>query len=74
MSVGGAGAISCSRKAHSGNYADIPLIDMLFGTFKMQHGPPPKVGFWDGASREIGHYMMGKDVAGQVKGDTESQL
>ena len=50
------------RTKHATNYADFPIIDMLFGTFENPETAPEKVGFWDGASRQLGPMLMGKDV------------
>ena len=56
-----------ARNEHRSNYADLPFIDMIFGSFEMQRGEPQEVGFWDGASREYKSYLLCKDVA-----DTET--
>ena len=52
-----------ARNEHRSNYADLPLIDLIFGSFEMRHGQPPEAGFWDGASREYKSYLLCKDVA-----------
>jgi len=52
-----------ARGVHSGNYADLPLFDMLFGTF---HNPREFVstqGFYDGASARIGAMLRFRDVS-----------
>ena len=51
-----------ARTKHATNYADFPIIDMLFGTFENPETAPEQVGFWDGASRQLGPMLMGKDV------------
>lgn len=53
-----------ARGAHRYNYADLPVIDMLFGTFK-NAGETIDVecGFYDGASSRIAEMLIGRDVA-----------
>jgi sterol desaturase/sphingolipid hydroxylase (fatty acid hydroxylase superfamily) len=51
------------RGVHRYNYADLPVIDMLFGTFRnpaQVDGVP--CGFHDGASSRIPAMLIGKDV------------
>jgi sterol desaturase/sphingolipid hydroxylase (fatty acid hydroxylase superfamily) len=50
------------RGVHAGNYSDLPLFDMLFGTF---HNPPRfsrESGFFDGASARIADMLRFRDV------------
>jgi sterol desaturase/sphingolipid hydroxylase (fatty acid hydroxylase superfamily) len=52
-----------ARGIHSGNYADLPLLDMLFGTF---HNPltfERETGFYDGASSRIHDMLLFRDVS-----------
>ncbi len=51
-----------ARGKHRANYADLPIIDMLFGTFALPESAPKEVGFWDGASQRFVEQMLGKDV------------
>lgn len=49
------------RGVHRFNYADLPLWDIVFGTFRN----PPRfvdVGFYKGASARIGEMLIGRDV------------
>jgi len=55
-------SIHHSRGVHAFNYADIPLVDLLFGTFKNPQDREPEVGFYDGASRRLGSLLLGADV------------
>lgn len=53
-----------AKRVHRFNYADLPIIDILFGTFKN----PRKVGdlhcgFYPGASGRIVEMLLGRDVA-----------
>lgn len=51
-----------ARGIHRSNYADLPIIDMVFGTFENPETAPAEVGFWDGASGEIGGLLLGRDM------------
>ena len=53
-------------------YSDLPLIDMIFGSFEMQRGTPRRSRFWDGASLEVRRYIVCDDVASE--GALESEL
>jgi sterol desaturase/sphingolipid hydroxylase (fatty acid hydroxylase superfamily) len=51
------------RGVHGRNYGDIPLWDMLFGTF---HNPATfegEVGFYEGASKKLAPMLIGKVIA-----------
>lgn len=51
------------RGVHGRNYGDLPLWDMLFGTF---YNPPSfegKVGFHEGGSQKIGAMLIGRPIA-----------
>ena len=61
-----------ARNVHRSNYSDLPLIDMIFGSFEMQRGTPGEVGFWDGASLEIRRYIVCDDV--ESERELESEL
>ena len=50
------------RGIHAGNYADLPLIDLLFGTFKNPEEFPCQTGFYDGASVRVADMLVGRDV------------
>lgn len=52
-----------ARGVHRFNYADLPLIDMLFGTFRNPAGFAPETGFWHGASKRVADMMLGRDVS-----------
>ena len=51
------------RGLHQNNYADLPLIDLIFGTFENPADFEPATGFYDGASRELADLLLGRDVA-----------
>jgi sterol desaturase/sphingolipid hydroxylase (fatty acid hydroxylase superfamily) len=48
---------------HKCNYSDLPLFDILFGTFHNPKDFEPQTGFYPGASGRIGDMLMGKDVS-----------
>jgi len=51
------------RGAHARNYADLPVFDMLFGTYHNPREHAPQQGFYDGASRRILDMLRFRDVA-----------
>lgn len=57
-----------ARGVHAGNYANLPIFDLLFGTF---HNPPtfaPEVGFHDGASQRVADMLAFRDVSRASRG------
>jgi sterol desaturase/sphingolipid hydroxylase (fatty acid hydroxylase superfamily) len=50
------------RGVHAYNYGNLPLSDLLFGTFRNPRDFMPEVGFWDGASAEVVAMLLGRDV------------
>ena len=51
------------RGAHRYNYCDLPLWDMVFGTFRNPRDCDFEAGFHDGASMKLGAMLTGKAVA-----------
>lgn len=51
------------RGVHAGNYADLPLFDLLLGTFHNPKGFVATTGFYDGASQRVGEMLLGRDVS-----------
>lgn len=51
------------RGIHKYNYADLPLWDILFGTFYNPSTYETEVGFYKGASNRIGDMLLFKDVS-----------
>ena len=51
------------RGRHRNNYADLPLLDLLFGTFENPSEFAEETGFYDGASAEIGPLLIGRDLS-----------
>jgi sterol desaturase/sphingolipid hydroxylase (fatty acid hydroxylase superfamily) len=54
-----------ARGVHAHNYADLPLWDMLFGTFRNPAAGEAGVaqGFYDGASRRVPEMLAMRDVS-----------
>ena len=51
------------RGVHARNYGDLPVFDMLFGTFENPERFDGEVGFHEGGSRRIGAMLFGKEIA-----------
>lgn len=56
-------SIHHGRGIHKNNYADLPLIDMFFGTFENPKNYQKATGFYDGASSKIKEMLLFKDVS-----------
>lgn len=50
---------------HKYNYSDLPIFDMLFGTFKNPEGYEMETGYYHGASAKIVDMLRWKDVSQQ---------
>lgn len=57
------------RGVHACNYADLPVFDMLFGTFRNPEGYALETGFYDGASERVLDMVLFRDVVN--RGETE---
>ncbi|HET9474400.1 MAG TPA: sterol desaturase family protein [Steroidobacteraceae bacterium] len=53
-----------ARGVHQFNYSDLPLFDILFGTFRNPKYFEDQSGFYDGASARIPEMLVFKDIAG----------
>ena len=51
------------RDLHAFNYADLPLWDMLFGTFRNPRDWNHECGFEGDAERRLGEMLLGREVA-----------
>ena len=51
------------RGKHRSNYSDLPLWDMVFGTFENPEAFEQEAGFYNGASSRIGDMLIGRDVS-----------
>jgi sterol desaturase/sphingolipid hydroxylase (fatty acid hydroxylase superfamily) len=61
------------RGVHAHNYSDLPLFDLLFGTFKNPKDFAPQQGFYEGASAKLADLLLWRDVASLPLGRGESQ-
>jgi sterol desaturase/sphingolipid hydroxylase (fatty acid hydroxylase superfamily) len=52
-----------ARGRHRDNYADLPVFDLLFGTFDNPRDFAPANGFYDGASLRLADMLAFRDVA-----------
>jgi len=50
------------RGVHRYNYSDLPLWDIVFGTFRNPASFDRETGFYDGASSRIAEMLVGRDV------------
>ena len=48
---------------HGYNYSDLPLWDLVFGTFRNPERWSAKAGYYDGASARIPEMLIGIDVS-----------
>ena len=51
------------RGVHARNYSDLPLWDMIFGTFHNPKSFDGEVGFYDGGSKRVGDLLRGRLIA-----------
>ena len=51
------------RGAHAKNYSDLPIFDLLFGTFENPTHFVDETGFYDGASSRVLDMLLAKDVS-----------
>jgi len=51
------------RGLHRYNYSDLPLWDMLFGTFRNPASWEDEAGFYHGASARVPEMLVGRDVS-----------
>jgi sterol desaturase/sphingolipid hydroxylase (fatty acid hydroxylase superfamily) len=59
-------AIHHAKGIHAFNYSDLPLFDILFGTFRNPKEYVPETGFYNGASSKIKDMLMIKDINKQI--------
>lgn len=61
-------AVHHARGVHAHNYADLPLWDIVFGTFRNPRAAErPEQGFYDGASRRLVDMLLFRDVSRPAK-------
>ena len=56
-------AVHHAKGVHAYNYSDLPLFDILFGTFRNPDKYVPETGFYKGASERMGDMLLFRDVS-----------
>ncbi|WP_205164639.1 MULTISPECIES: sterol desaturase family protein [Arenibacter] len=56
-------AVHHARGIHAFNYSDIPVFDMLFGTFLNPKHYEYEAGFYNGASEKVKEMLLFKDIS-----------
>jgi sterol desaturase/sphingolipid hydroxylase (fatty acid hydroxylase superfamily) len=56
-----------AKGIHAYNYSDLPLFDIILGTFSNPKDFAIETGFYNGASSKIGKMILFKDINGEVK-------
>lgn len=59
-----------ARGVHAFNYSDLPLFDIIAGTWRNPRDFAPEQGFYPGASSELADLLRGRDVAARAGGPT----
>src|SRR3546814_13520217 len=54
------------RGVHAYNYSDLPLFDIVFGTFRNPRDFAPEQGFWQGASARVPQMLAFRDIAREL--------
>ncbi|MDJ0877907.1 MAG: sterol desaturase family protein [Halieaceae bacterium] len=60
------------RGLHYYNFSDLPLFDMLFGTFRNPPGYEMETGYYEGASARVIDMLLMRDVSAPPGADSES--
>jgi sterol desaturase/sphingolipid hydroxylase (fatty acid hydroxylase superfamily) len=56
-------ALHHARGIHAFNYSDLPLVDIVFGTFRNPSRYEHQTGFYDGASGRVSDMLLFRDVS-----------
>jgi sterol desaturase/sphingolipid hydroxylase (fatty acid hydroxylase superfamily) len=59
-----------ARGIHKMNYSDLPLFDLIFGTFHNPKTFEHETGFYEGASARIPEMLMFKEISGDNNNNT----
>ena len=62
------------RGVHAWNYSDLPVFDLLFGTFRNPREYAEQQGFYDGASARVGDMILCRDVASAPLGRESERM
>jgi sterol desaturase/sphingolipid hydroxylase (fatty acid hydroxylase superfamily) len=63
-----------ARGVHRNNYADLPVFDLLFGTFNNPKDFAPATGYYDGASARVADIVLCRDVTTPPAPERTSEL
>jgi sterol desaturase/sphingolipid hydroxylase (fatty acid hydroxylase superfamily) len=66
-------AIHHQRGVHDFNYANLPLWDIVFGTFRNPESWQGVPGFYSGASKKTWAMLIGRDISGGAPLDTHQR-
>jgi sterol desaturase/sphingolipid hydroxylase (fatty acid hydroxylase superfamily) len=55
-------AVHHAKEVHANNYSDLPLFDIIFGTFVNPKEYVEETGFYHGASAKMGEMIMGRKI------------
>lgn len=58
-----------ARGIHQGNYSDLPVFDIIFGTFHNPRKFEHPTGFYEGASSRVSEMLLFKDVSQPKTGE-----
>lgn len=61
-----------ARGVHQYNYSDLPLFDIMFGTFRNPDEYAPESGFYDGASAKFREMLTFKDIASDASNPSKT--
>ncbi|HSN73401.1 MAG TPA: sterol desaturase family protein [Steroidobacteraceae bacterium] len=61
------------RGIHRYNYADLPVFDLVFGTFRNPESHARATGFYDGASRRVRDMLLLRDVSAQAPASDDTE-
>lgn len=62
------------KGVHAYNYSDLPIFDILFGTFKNPKEFSQEVGFYLGASSRVAEMLVFQDVSKKPKGHSAEKV
>ena len=62
-----------ARGHHTGNFADLPVFDIVFGTFFNPRGFAPATGFYEGASARVADMLLWRDVSSPRADETAAE-
>jgi sterol desaturase/sphingolipid hydroxylase (fatty acid hydroxylase superfamily) len=67
-------AVHHAKGVHAYNYSDLPLFDILFGTFRNPKNYVAETGFYFGASGKMSDMLLFKDINQPGDGFYKSEM